>query len=112
VADVRPYLAQATVAVAPIVYGVGVQNKVLEALACGTPLVATPEAVGAIGIESGRQALIRPTQEALAQGICELLGNPTQRDAMGREGRKFVERNHSWVHLAQELSDLYRAARN
>ncbi|MDH7487867.1 MAG: glycosyltransferase, partial [Anaerolineae bacterium] len=46
--DIRPYLQRATLAVTPISYGVGIQNKVLEAMACGTPVVSTPQAVSTL----------------------------------------------------------------
>ena len=48
VPDLRPYLAQAAVAVSPIRYGVGIQNKVLEAMAMGTPVVTSPRACQAL----------------------------------------------------------------
>ncbi|NIW43885.1 MAG: glycosyltransferase, partial [Gammaproteobacteria bacterium] len=53
VPDLRPYIQKATVAAAPILYGVGIQNKVLEAMACGTPVVVTPQAVSAIDVNDG-----------------------------------------------------------
>ena len=46
--DIRPYLRQATLSVSPLLYGAGIQNKILEAMACGTPVVATPLAVSAL----------------------------------------------------------------
>ncbi|MFZ0429137.1 MAG: glycosyltransferase, partial [Acidobacteriota bacterium] len=46
VPDLRPSLRRSTISVVPIVYGAGIQNKVLEAMACGTPVVASPVAVG------------------------------------------------------------------
>ena len=57
--DMRPYLRQATVAVAPLTYGAGIQNKVLEAMACGTPVVTVPTTVEALMAIPGRDLLGR-----------------------------------------------------
>ncbi|PWH19831.1 MAG: glycosyl transferase family 1, partial [Ardenticatenia bacterium] len=54
VPDLRPYLQRARLAVAPLRYGAGIQNKVLEALACGTPVVATPQACSALQVQAER----------------------------------------------------------
>ena len=54
VPDIRPYLQNATIAVAPITYGAGIQNKVLEAMACATPVVASSQAVSALNTISGK----------------------------------------------------------
>ena len=58
VPDLRPYLQRATVALAPVAYGVGIQNKVLEAMACGTPVVASPQAVSALEAVDGRDVVV------------------------------------------------------
>jgi glycosyltransferase involved in cell wall biosynthesis len=51
VPDIRPYLKSATVAVAPITYGAGIQNNVLESLACATPTVVTAHAISALKVQ-------------------------------------------------------------
>jgi glycosyltransferase involved in cell wall biosynthesis len=58
VPDLRPYLARATVSVSPMQYGVGIQNKVLEAMAMGTPVVTTPQTRTAILAREGEHLLI------------------------------------------------------
>jgi len=52
--DMRPYLKKATLSAAPISYGVGIQNKVLEAMACAAPVIASQQAVSALGVEAGK----------------------------------------------------------
>src|SRR5215469_6834947 len=58
VPDVRPYLAHAAVAVAPLRVAQGVQNKVLEAMSMAKPVVATPQALEGIDARPGRELLV------------------------------------------------------
>jgi len=107
VPDVRPYLQRATLAVAPIAYGVGIQNKVLEAMACRTPVVATRQAVSALQVEPGRDVLVATGPAALAEKTLELLAQPARRDAVGRAGRAYVETHHDWRQIVSRLEETY-----
>jgi glycosyltransferase involved in cell wall biosynthesis len=107
VGDIRPFLRRATVAVAPTRYGVGIQNKVLEALACGLPVVATPEAVSALDVRSGRELLVARDANELATSVLALLRDPQLRSKLGREGRLLVERQHEWRSVARDLTQIY-----
>jgi sugar transferase (PEP-CTERM/EpsH1 system associated) len=107
VSDIRPYLQQASVAVAPIAYGAGIQNKVLEAMACATPVVATPQAVSALGVRSGRDVLLAHEPEAFAETVLRLLNDPQQRLQVGQAGRRYVETYHPWAVIAQQLEEVY-----
>jgi glycosyltransferase involved in cell wall biosynthesis len=110
VPDIRPYLAQATLAISPMRYGVGIQNKVLEAMAMATPVVSTPQAVSALQIQPGQEALIAETAEAMAQAVITLLNNDAQRQRFGQAGRRYVENYHDWRVAAQNLEAVYRDA--
>jgi sugar transferase (PEP-CTERM/EpsH1 system associated) len=107
VPDIRPYLQRATLAVAPIAYGVGIQNKVLEAMACGTPVVATSQAVSALQIEPGRDVVVADGPAALAEKTLELLEQPARREAVGRAGRAYVEAHHDWRKIVSQLEESY-----
>jgi glycosyltransferase involved in cell wall biosynthesis len=109
--DVRPYLRKATISVAPIRYGAGIQNKVLEAMACGTPVIATPEAVKALHVRSDHHLVIKNEEQDLADAICSLLTNPTRCSSLGLAGRAFVEANHDWRLAVEGLSRIYQDAR-
>ncbi len=111
VADMRPYLQAATLAVAPIQYGVGIQNKVLEALACATPVVATSAAVGALGAVAGSDIAVADAPDDMADAVVHLLDRPDERLRMGLAGRRYVEQHHDWRVLAGHLADIYRDAR-
>ena len=110
VADIRPFLARAAVAVAPIQYGVGIQNKVLEALACATPVVATPQAVSALEARPGCELLVASSPSELGGAIVRLLEDPALCDRLGQAGRSFVERRHDWRAAGARLAEIYRDA--
>lgn len=112
VPDLRPYLQKATIAAAPILYGVGIQNKVLEAMACATPVIATPQAVSAIDAQAGADVMVGESPADFAAHILELLRDPAKREQIGRSGRRFVEEHHQWTRLAKDLEQIYEQAQS
>jgi glycosyltransferase involved in cell wall biosynthesis len=110
VQDLRPFLRRATVAVAPIRYGVGIQNKVLEAMACGTPVVASPQAVSALRVRPGRDLIVARNSEELSESLVSLLKNPQQCSILGQAGRAFVKGQHEWGSIVRGLTQIYREA--
>ena len=108
VADIRPFLRKAAIAVAPIQYGVGIQNKVLEALACATPVVATAQAVSALEAQPGCELVVASSPSELSAAIVALLEDRALRDRLGQAGRSFVERRHDWRVVAARLAEIYR----
>jgi polysaccharide biosynthesis protein PslH len=105
--DVAPWLNRAWVAVCPLRYAVGIQNKVLEAMACALPVVATPPAVDALGARSGQHFLCAADASDAATLVLRLIGRPDERDALGTNARAYVEAHHAWTTLARGLLDLY-----
>ena len=110
--DLRPYLAQATVAVCPALYAVGVQNKVLEAMAMGTPVVSTPAGCTALAAEEGREILIADDNEALAAAILRAVSDHALAERLAVAGRQYVEAHHSWESEARWLVEIYGEARS
>lgn len=107
VPDIRPYLRSATLAVAPAPYAVGVQNKVLEAMACETPVVASPQAVAGLNARHGRELLVAEKPEEFAAAVLSLLEDPGVRRTLGRAGRRYVEEQHRWSDTVTKLEDIY-----
>jgi glycosyltransferase involved in cell wall biosynthesis len=110
VPDIRPYLRQATVAVAPMLYSAGIQNKVLEAMACGAPVIANQPAVSALAVRPGTDLLIAGNAADFAAEILALLANPAAQREIGQAGRAYVERCHSWHAVASQLETVYTSA--
>jgi glycosyltransferase involved in cell wall biosynthesis len=109
VGSVTPFLSQATLAVVPLRYGVGIQNKVLEAMATATPVVATPQATQALRAQAGKEIVLAATAESFAAAVLELLEKPAQRAALGNAGRDYVETYHDWRQSAERLARCYMA---
>ena len=104
------YLRQASLAVAPVPYGAGIQNKVLEAMACGIAVVASPQAVSALAAVPGRDILVGETAEQQANAILRLLGDANLRGQVGRNGRTYVESHHDWEKIVVQLEGVYQHA--
>ncbi|WP_109807225.1 TIGR03087 family PEP-CTERM/XrtA system glycosyltransferase [Sphingosinithalassobacter portus] len=94
VADVRGWLAAASVAVAPLKIARGVQNKVLEAMAMARPVVATGDA--AQGIDHGGTIRVGTSVGEMAEAINELLADPRSAAALGASARERVQQRYSW----------------
>ena len=107
VEDLRPYLQRASLAVVPLLYGAGIQNKVLEAMASGTAVVAAPQAVLALEAQPDRDLMVAQTPAEFAEKIVHLINNPQLRDQVGSAGRRYVENNHQWGIIAQRLEGVY-----
>lgn len=111
VPDVRPYLRSASVALCPIRLRAGVQNKILEAMALGVPVVATRICCPGLAVEPGKHLLVADTPEEFACAVELVLDNPALRANLIRAGRKYVESTHDWAECVRALSAVYDHAR-
>ena len=109
VPDLRPYLRRATLAVAPLVYGAGIQNKVLEAMACATPVIASRRAVLSLQAIGEEHLLVADGPAHFAQQILRLLADPELRARLGKAGRRYVETHHAWDRIVDDLAAIYHA---
>ncbi|MFT4055889.1 MAG: TIGR03087 family PEP-CTERM/XrtA system glycosyltransferase [Novosphingobium sp.] len=94
--DIRPWLAAADVALVPLEIARGVQNKVLEAMAMGLPVVLSPGAATGIDAFDGRDFAIRDGDAAMAQAILDLARAPETAKLMGHDARAWIVANASW----------------
>ena len=94
VPDVRPYIAHARAAVAPLRIARGIQNKVLEAMAMATPVVVSPQALEGIEAEPGKELLLAQDAAGFADAVAVLLARSG--NDMGLAARARVERKYSW----------------
>jgi glycosyltransferase involved in cell wall biosynthesis len=110
VPDVSDVLGQATIFVCPMRQGTGVRVKLLEAMACGLPIVASPLAVEGIAeAEDGRHLRIAATTDAFARCLLELLADAGARRQLGDRARGLTAR-YAWDRLGDDLDRHCRAA--
>lgn len=107
VPDVAAYLGMAAVSVAPMNTGSGIQNKVLEAMSTGTPVVATSTANRGVGGTHARDLLVADEPGELAAAVLRLMDDAHLRAQLGKAGRDFVERQFRWEGHAEGLERLY-----
>jgi glycosyltransferase involved in cell wall biosynthesis len=109
--DLRPLFWSATVVAAPLVYGMGIQNKVLEAMACGVPVVASPKACEGVRVLNGREVLVGEDDDQFARQVLLLIGDSTVRKQIACDGRRYVVAHHDWSEMGRRLSAVYEDAR-
>jgi glycosyltransferase involved in cell wall biosynthesis len=110
VSDIRPFIQRADVMLSPMVYSVGIQNKVLEAMALGTPVVAAKQAAASLGVVAGRDLLIAESSQAFAESTLRLMEDAGLHQWLSQHGRAYVEQQHDWGVVTDRLLDLYRHA--
>jgi sugar transferase (PEP-CTERM/EpsH1 system associated) len=106
VPDVRPHLADATVAVAPFRVARGVQNKVLEAMASGVPVVSTRLGVQGVRLGPEDGVIVADDPGDQAREIVTLAQDRATWTRRSAEGRRFVERFHRWDDHGAALNRL------
>jgi len=95
VPDVRPWLAAATVVVAPLDIARGIQNKVLEAMAMERPVVASPAAFEGIDAVPGEHLIVAQGYD-MANAVSHLLIHPEEGETMGRAARRHMIARYDW----------------
>lgn len=104
VPDVRPFLAHAALAVAPLLIARGIQNKVLEAMAMARPVVASPQAFEGVRAVPGRDLLVAEGVERTAEAVCAVLEG--RHPGLGERARAAVREGHDWSATLARLDSL------
>jgi polysaccharide biosynthesis protein PslH len=110
--DIRPFLWQATTSVVPLLYGAGIQNKVLEAMATATPVITTSRTLSALEAEAGSEIVVADSSESFAIEILKIMSNLEHRNKIGNAGLAYVQRYHDWKNIAGRLVDVYLQGSN
>ena len=119
VPDVRPYLADAAVAIAPLKIARGTQNKILECMSMGIPVVSSPQAARGVQATAGEHLLVGRDDSDFAAQVVRLLKDPGLRRQMAASARQQLRAGHSWSAsmqlldgvLTQKNSKLHNAER-
>jgi sugar transferase (PEP-CTERM/EpsH1 system associated) len=106
VSDVRPYVRRAALTVAPLNIARGTQNKILESLALGVPVVASRVAAGGIDAIAGEHLLVASTPAEYTGEILRLVENPVERQRFAEAGRARMLSHHDWRASMKRLDKL------
>jgi len=107
VPDLRQYMHQAQIAIAPMRIVAGLLNKVLEALSMELPMVVTPQANEGIKAKGGEHLIVADTTTGFANEVIKLLENADRRKQLGHAGREFVKREWSWDAHMEDLEQSF-----
>ncbi len=106
--DTRPYLRSCAMFVCPLRSGSGTRYKILEALACGAPVVSTSVGSEGLAVRHDEHLLIADHPEDFAGAILRLLDDPALGARLGQQGREWVTAYHAWEQSAALVSAAYR----
>ncbi|MGH7151203.1 MAG: glycosyltransferase, partial [Planctomycetota bacterium] len=110
VAETASYLRKAAVAVAPLDIARGLQNKVLEAMACACPVVASPAAARGVEAAAGEHLFVEEGAEATARRVVELMRDGDLRARMGARARARIEERYRWERVFEQVDRILERA--
>jgi glycosyltransferase involved in cell wall biosynthesis len=105
VPDMRPYFHQACVVVVPLLHGGGTRLKILDAAACGKPIVSTSVGAEGLNFADGRDLLLADSAPGFAQTVIGLLSNPDRQAELSRWARRAAEA-YDWSDIASEFCSV------
>lgn len=106
VPDVRPYVARSALTVSPLKIARGVQNKILESMAMGVPVVASRIAAAGVDAEVGEHLLAADSPQELRDAILRIVGDRDERNRLGRAGHERVRARHTWASAMRRLDAI------
>ena len=107
VKDLAATYNSASVVVAPLRFGAGTQNKVLEAMALGVPVVCSHIGFGGLGIKSGEGAVMQTDQTAFANSVIDILSSEELRKGIGQAGVQLIKSRFDWDIIAGTLRGYF-----
>ncbi|HVA99124.1 MAG TPA: glycosyltransferase [Bacteroidia bacterium] len=109
--DIRTNFYQSKILVAPMQISIGLQNKLLEAMAMKIPCVTSTLANNALGAENGKEILVADEPEIYAKHILFLLENPEKAKAIAQNGFQFVVKNYTWENSVNKLQGIFESVK-
>ena len=96
VSSLKSIINSARISIAPMQSGSGMQFKILEAMACSVPVVATSMGLGDIGAKAGKDILISDTSDSFVESVLLLLKSDDLHAKIGDSGFQYVNKHHTW----------------
>jgi polysaccharide biosynthesis protein PslH len=110
VEDICSRLLQAQIGIYPMKSGTGMQNKIVESMACGLPTIASPIALQGISGRRGDELICTGSKEGMIAAVKVLIENPELQEHYAVTGQAFVQRNYSWEHNCSRLIQTWKDA--
>jgi glycosyltransferase involved in cell wall biosynthesis len=108
--DLAAKYNEASVVVAPLRFGAGTQNKVLEAMAMGIPVVCSHIGFAGLGISQGEGAFMHRDPQGFADAACDLLDQQSLREQTGHAGLRVMQERFGWEAVAKRLEGYFLQA--
>jgi len=102
--DTRPHWNRAALSVVPLLAGGGTRLKILEAAACGVPVVSTPVGAEGLDLTDGLEIRLAAEPEEFASVVASLLADPDARRAQAAAARRRVETRHDWRQIGRRFA--------
>ena len=106
VLDVRPFIRSSALMVAPLNIARGTQNKILEAMAMGVPVVTSRIAAGGVDAQAVTHFLVADTPTEYCEAILQVLENPAERQRLAAAGRQRMLSHHAWPQSMHRLDQI------
>ncbi len=106
VPDVRPFVRRSALMVAPLKIARGTQNKILEAMAMGVPVVTSSVAVGGVDAHAPAHLLVADTPGDICDAVLRVIEQPDERRRLSLAGRERVLSHHSWAQAMQRFDRM------
>ena len=106
VLDVRPFIRSSALMVAPLNIARGTQNKILEAMAMGVPVVTSRIAAGGVDAQAETHFLVADTPTEYCEAILQVLENPAERQRLAIAGRQRMLSHHAWPQSMHRLDQI------
>jgi glycosyltransferase involved in cell wall biosynthesis len=107
VRDMRKYLAQAQIAICPLLHGSGTRLKLLEYMAHGLPIVSTRKGAEGLPVVDGKDILLADSSDEFIKAIQLICEQSTLQKSLSHHGQVFVQK-YAWPVLGEKLINVYR----
>jgi sugar transferase (PEP-CTERM/EpsH1 system associated) len=111
VQNLQDMYAKASIVVAPLRFGAGTQNKVLEAMAMGVPIVSRNIGFNGLNIQSGEGVILALETAQFARECIALLQSASKRETIGKAGKEIIKARYDWDVVAKKLEDYFLSIR-
>ena len=107
--SIEEFISTSSVSVAPMISGSGMQNKVLEAMSCGVPVVSTSYGIGDIKVKHMKEVIIADEPEIFSEFVIDVLLSPKKYKSLSINAREYAINHHSWESHCNAVDKIYRS---